>query len=210
MITKSIFIDTLRLRGSKFACDLSHVRWFYGIGNFNVIFFIEGIVNLNNSTPRRRGEDARTRMYNEMYFTSAWRHQRPYSIALFVREMVRVDFDCRSRLRGFYGLLTVPALAAGVILICVPPCIIPIKIRRSAPVQFARRTLSFMTGLWHSASLSSLMIEIIERVDLWVTMWRYVYHARSPDRWRKREGCYRIVLYVYCCPKYFFLYADRV
>lgn len=38
---------------------------------------------------------------------------------VFFREMVRADFDCRSRLRRFYGLLTVLVLAARVILICI-------------------------------------------------------------------------------------------
>lgn len=74
-----------------------------------------------------------------------WRHQQPAPF-VFVREMVRADFDCRSRLRGFYGLLTVPALVAWVILICIDLRIIPLKIKRSAPVQFARRVLSIWLG----------------------------------------------------------------
>jgi len=56
------------------------------------------------------------------------------------------DFDCGSRLRGFYGLLTVPALAARVILICIAPLHYPHKepgVRRQSNLRDARSRLRY-------------------------------------------------------------------
>jgi hypothetical protein len=58
----------------------------------------------------------------------------------------RGDFDCGSRLRGFYGLLTVPALAARVILICIAPLHYPHKdpgVRRQSNLRDARSPLRY-------------------------------------------------------------------
>lgn len=59
------------------------------------------------------------------------------------REMVRADFDCRSRLRGFYGLLTVPALAARVTFICLPSCTLPHPLLRPLSLHYPHKDPAF-------------------------------------------------------------------
>jgi len=97
------------------------------------------------------------RVHDERTLYIEWRHQRPAPF-VFVREMVRSDLGCRSRLRGFYGLLMVPALAVRVILICIALRVIPLKIWTSGASPICETHTLSMAWLFDNRKIENRQV----------------------------------------------------